>query len=296
LSFLLGLPEEFNPIINAPLVMLFDQPQGLINLPFFRIVGVLCEDLACVPHQYLLGFLILLVRSVLPQGRAVHLRVRVHAAVPRVLRERQGGPADVALDYVLACATLCVLALHRPLEGQPPDHYGQPFLLHRQVCAAPLHVLIRVHLSTLLVQADAEGALTIVRYLFLRAKLKNLLQMGIVDAGRDRTLVDIVPDASRAENFPGDPRGGGELLISPDFRISESYHRVVVLVRFLFEARVVVTGPPQVLIFLPEAEFIAHILLKYLWLRCPNECTIGGPRIIGHGTVDCMVPVMCGVP
>lgn len=120
--------------------------------------------------------------------------------------------------------------------------------------------------------------------------------MGIVDAGGDRTLVDMVPDASRAENFPGDPRGGGELLISSDFRIAESYHRVVVLVRFLFEARVVVTGPPQVLIFLPEAEFIAHILLKYLRLGCPNECTIGGPRIIGHGTVDCMIPVMCGIP
>ena len=63
-------------------------------------------------------------------------------------------------------------------------------------------MLIRVRLSALLVQADAEGALTIVRYLLLRAKLKNLLQVGIVDAGRDRTLIDIVPDASRAENFP----------------------------------------------------------------------------------------------
>lgn len=88
-----------------------------------------------------------------------------------MLRERQGGPADVPLDYVLACAILCVLSLHRPLDGQPPDHYGEPFLLHRQVCAAPLRVLIRVHLSALLVQAEVEGALTIVRYLFLRAKL-----------------------------------------------------------------------------------------------------------------------------
>lgn len=68
--------------------------------------------------------------------------------------------------------------------------------------------------------------------------------MGIVDTGWDRTLVDIIPDASRAETFPGDSRGGGELLLSSDFRIAESYHRVVILDRFLFEARVVVTRTP----------------------------------------------------
>jgi hypothetical protein len=106
----------------------------------------------------------------------------------------------------------------------------------------------------------------IVRYLLLRADLKNLLEVSIVDTSGDGPLVDIIPEACRAETFPGDSGGIGKLMLSSDFGVAESNHRVVLLVCFLLEARVVVTVPPHWFLFLPEAEFIRHILLKYLWL------------------------------
>ena len=90
--------------------------------------------------------------------------------------------------------------------------------------------------------------------------------MSIVDITRDGPLVDIIQDASRAETFPGDSGGIGELMLSSDFGVAKSNHRVIILVCLLLEARVVVSVPPHVFLFLPEAEFIGHILLKYLWL------------------------------
>jgi hypothetical protein len=93
-----------------------------------------------------------------------------------------------------------------------------------------------------------------------------LLEVSIVDITRNGPLVDIIQDASRAETFPGDSGGIGELMLSSDFGVAESNHRIFILAFFLLEARVVVSVPPHVFLILPEAEFIGHILLKYLWL------------------------------
>ena len=43
-----------------------------------------------------------------------------------------------------------------------------------------------------------------------------MLEVSIVDTSGDGPLVDIIPEASRAETFPGDSGGIGKLMLSSD--------------------------------------------------------------------------------